>query len=366
MRQSSREILRRASAVLEQLTTNTSEPLPDAVLSRAQCLVLLPDAGMRQSEIATVTCRTGNNWSAPTFARVRAILTAPPRSSLMVNTGRRQESPGDLLIFIMSDRALQALLSGSVKIGSEMLVDAGPLISQAPIVTDVELKASDGLAYVRRGGALRGLPITSGTLELDPEMSRQLYGAASTPSALLKGANTRSAANSSFNSMVNSFFYLIKPTGIIIHHSVLLPEPEAAAQVLDDFHSQRGFSVYCFGRVYHVAYHYLILPDGTIKAGRPERCRGAHTRGYNSYLGIALVGDFSSVDNPNGKKGHVVPTAAQMNSLLQLCRELRERYRIPLHRIVRHSDISNTYCPGDRFLFKEFLAALDQPHQRGS
>src|SRR5207253_3068603 len=114
-----------------------------------------------------------------------------------------------------------------------------------------------------------------------------------------------------------------------------------------------------------VAYHYLILPDGAVKAGRPERCQGAHTRGYNSYLGIALVGDFSTKDNPKGKKGQVLPTAAQMRSLLELTRRLRERYRIPLHRILRHSDISNTYCPGDRFLFSRFLADLEQPIPRG-
>src|SRR5262249_52420062 len=165
----------------------------------------------------------------------------------------------------------------------------------------------------------------------------------------------------SFNGMVSSLFYIIRPAGIIIHHSVLVPEPAVAEQELDEFHSKRGFSIYCFGREYHVAYHYLILPDGTPKAGRPERCQGAHTRGYNSYLGIALVGDFSSVDNPSGKKGQLVPTEAQMRSLLALTRQLRKRYNIPLHRILRHSDISSTYCPGDRFPFTRFLAELQRP-----
>jgi len=363
LRQAGNENLRETTAVLQQLTSTPAEALPDAVLSRAKCLVLLPAASA--SELATVACRNGNSWSAPTFAKVRGVSTTAPQSSTTGQKDAPARQRGDLLIFIMSDRGQRALLSGSLNFGSDVTVDAGPLLEAGPIVTDVELKASDALAYVHDGGNLRPVRITSGSLQLDAEMSKRVYGRGGTPQSLLQGAGARSSADNSFNGMVNSFFYLIRPSGIIIHHSVLLPEPAVAEQVLDDFHSKRGFSIYCFGRVYHVAYHYLILPDGMVKAGRPERCQGAHTRGYNSYLGIALVGDFSSDDNPKGLKGHVTPTAAQMRSLLMLSRELRQRYRIPLHRIMRHSDISTTRCPGDRFLFKEFLAQLEQSSSSG-
>ena len=362
LRQAGNENLRQTTAVLQLLTSTPAEALPDAVLSRAKCLVLLP-AGT--PDLATVACRNGNGWSAPTFAKVRGLSSTPPQASTAGHKDRAVGQSGDLLIFIMSDRGLQALLSGAFKFGSNVTVDPGPLLDERPIVTDVELKASDALGYVHNSGNLRPVKVTSGSLQLDAEMSKRVYGRGGTPQSLLQGANARSSADNSFNGMVNSFFYLIRPSGIIIHHSVLLPEPAVAEQVLDDFHSKRGFSIYCFGRVYHVAYHYLVLPDGTVKAGRPERCQGAHTRGYNSYLGIALVGDFSSDDNPKGLKGHVTPTAAQMRSLLKLCRELRQRYKIPLHRVMRHSDISTTRCPGDRFLFKEFLAQLEQAGSSG-
>jgi N-acetyl-anhydromuramyl-L-alanine amidase AmpD len=102
------------------------------------------------------------------------------------------------------------------------------------------------------------------------------------------------------------------------------------------------------------------MPNGKVKAGRPERCEGAHAVGYNSYLGISLVGDFSSEDNPTGEKGPTKPSAAQIASLLQLCRRLKTRYNIPLQHIVRHSDISNTKCPGDRFPFRMILDQLQR------
>jgi N-acetylmuramoyl-L-alanine amidase len=130
--------------------------------------------------------------------------------------------------------------------------------------------------------------------------------------------------------------------------------------VINEFHERLGYEILCFGRIYHVAYHYLILPNGTVQAGRPERCEGAHARGYNSYVGIALVGNFSKVDNPQAAYGPNVPTAAEMKSLIALCRELRRRYGIPLQRVVRHSDVASTRCPGDGFPIKTLLTALER------
>jgi len=67
-----------------------------------------------------------------------------------------------------------------------------------------------------------------------------------------------------------------------------------------------------------------------------------------------LIGDFSSKDNRKGDKAPLEPTAQQMDSLTVLCQRLRHRYNIPVSRIVRHSDIGRTECPGDRFPYAEF------------
>ena len=357
LRKFGHQSLRRASEVLEELTTTPADPVPDAVLSRSKCLILVP-AG--SSDLANVACRNGNSWSSPTFANLRGISHALAASSPAKAGAISKKDQGDLLIFILSDRAQQALLSGRLKFQTNLIVEAGPMPQEGKIVTDIELKASDGLAYLHRDKNLFGVPVTSGTLELNSPMSMRVYGRAGAPASLLAGKDPRSSIDDSFNVMVNSFFYLIRPSGIILHHSVLVPESAVAEQTLDEFHSKRGYGVHCFGRKYHVAYHYLVLPDGVIKAGRPERCQGAHSRGYNSFLGIALVGDFSSRVTSRHGKTQLMPTAAQMQALLKLSRELRQRYRIPLHRIMRHSDISNTLCPGDRFVFARFLEELDQ------
>jgi N-acetylmuramoyl-L-alanine amidase len=105
----------------------------------------------------------------------------------------------------------------------------------------------------------------------------------------------------------------------------------------------------------------LIFPNGKIQEGRPERCEGAHARGYNSFIGISLVGDFSAKDNPSGSKGPSQPTRQQLKSLIRLTREMQRRYNIPVQRILRHSDVAPTLCPGERFAFKNFLLALERP-----
>ena len=93
----------------------------------------------------------------------------------------------------------------------------------------------------------------------------------------------------------------------------------------------------------------MIFPDGTVKSGRPEHCVGAHAKGFNTYLGIVLIGDFSSKSNPTGDKALAKPTVEQMHALVSLTRQLRDRYNIPITRVVRHSDIAYTLCPGNRF-----------------
>lgn len=153
-----------------------------------------------------------------------------------------------------------------------------------------------------------------------------------------------------------------KPAGIIIHHAAIPPRPDGRpvdAKLIDDIHSARGYSAFYWGHFYHIGYHYVILPDGTVQPGWPEHCKGAHAPGYNSYIGICLIVDFSSRDNPNGARGLTEPTDAQMHALTELCRSLREKYQIPLSAVRRHSDVnSSTECPGDQFPFEAFLKSL--------
>lgn len=161
----------------------------------------------------------------------------------------------------------------------------------------------------------------------------------------------------------------IRPSGTVFHHTALPLPPDGSPidiRVLDDVHKRRGLRAFYWGRFYHVGYHYVILPDGTVQSGRPERCRGAHAVGYNSFVGVCLVGGFNSADNPGGEEGPQEPTPAQVAALLELTTRLRERYDIPPERVIQHRDVSpNTQCPGDRFPFEQLTERLRRLRPEG-
>jgi N-acetylmuramoyl-L-alanine amidase len=161
----------------------------------------------------------------------------------------------------------------------------------------------------------------------------------------------------------------IQPVGIIIHHSGLIPPIVHLGAMTrnrlpmdleswDAFHQRRGFRAFYWGRFYHIGYHYGIFPDGRVEQGRPEHCIGSHAHGFNNYIGIAVIGDFSSKDNPKGEKSPTLPTQEQVQALVELCRRLQSRYGIPIDHILRHQDVARTECPGDRFPFEQLIQAL--------
>ena len=150
----------------------------------------------------------------------------------------------------------------------------------------------------------------------------------------------------------------ITPRGIVIHHSALggNADGRANAAVIDAIHQRRGWGVFYAGRVYHIGYHYVIRPDGTVEPGRPERCRGAHAKGFNDRIGICVLGNFNDG----------APTERQQKALVALCRDLLKRYDLRADDIRGHRDCpaAATDCPGRRFplaALRRKLGAKPQP-----
>ncbi len=139
--------------------------------------------------------------------------------------------------------------------------------------------------------------------------------------------------------------------GVIIHHSGTGATAGGRiidADLLDVAHAQRGWAIADARHTYHIGYHYVILPDGTVQRGRPEWMPGAHTAGKNRYLGICLVGNFSSKDNPDGTQKPSRPTAAQLETLASLLKELMKRHGFSPDDVHGHDEFRATECPGDR------------------
>ena len=337
-------VLGRTTQLLKELSQSSPSTVPDAVLNRAQCVVLIP-AGTRHLRPGTVSCReTSDHWNTPT------IVTFEGRA------GSRRSA--DILIFIVTDAAVKSLRSGSLQVASSTKTPA-PVAPKRAIPTKHEL-TSDLFTYEYAGHKLSASRI-QGVVRQEKDSGR-----VRSDRALSDGSKK---ITRQYLSVLTSFFNTIIPTGIVVHHTAVLPDegaPPRNEKEVDKYHATKGFEITCFGHVYHVAYHYLILTSGRIQKGRPERCEGAHAKNYNSYLGISVVGDFDSRDNPQGKKGATHPNAKQMAALVRLAHQLMLRYHIPVSHVVRHSDIAATLCPGDRLPFSALLRKLNTPGMKSS
>ena len=333
-------LLKGTTRILTELSHGSATTIPDAILNRTQCILVI-QAARTPLHSGTTACReTSDRWNNPvvvTFER----KAGPTRAAT-------------LFIFVVSDAAVRALRSGLLEIQTYKYPVA-PLAPKNAILDEHEVN-TDVFTYEYMGGRLSGTRL-HGIVRQSKSYGQQSADK-DVPHASIK-------INKRYLSSLTSFFNTIVPSGIVIHHSAVLPDedtPPRNERQIDKYHAARGFEITCFGHVYHVAYHYLILTNGRIQSGRPDRCEGAHAKGYNSYLGISVIGDFDSHDNPKGEKGPAKPNEKQLASLIRLCHRLMLRYHIPANHIVRHSDIAATKCPGNGFPFPAFLKELQRTH----
>ncbi len=136
---------------------------------------------------------------------------------------------------------------------------------------------------------------------------------------------------------------------IVIHHSAT---PAGNAGSFDRMHRQKGWD--------ELGYHFVIgngtgSSDGQIEVGPrwTKQKWGAHARTadqrFNNYgIGICLVGNFD-IERP---------TSRQMESVARLVGYLSKTYRVPVGRVVAHSETKATECPGRYMSVNELRRAV--------
>lgn len=92
-----------------------------------------------------------------------------------------------------------------------------------------------------------------------------------------------------------------------------------------------------------IGYHFYIRTDGSIYRGRPVDKVGAHSEDNNSYsIGICFEGNFEKENM----------TEKQIASGKWLIAHIEECYGKRM-KILKHSDVCATSCPGKNFPFDE-------------
>ncbi len=119
---------------------------------------------------------------------------------------------------------------------------------------------------------------------------------------------------------------------VVIHHTGDGVDRDYHATDIHRMHLNQGWS--------GCGYHYVISKEGSIEAGRPHWCVGAHDDNTNSHsIGIHVSGDF------NVRK----PTPAQIESTALVLAKICTDYGLPITEefVVGHRDTNSTACPGD-------------------
>jgi len=205
------ERVENAGKVMREIM-NIPDNIPQAVIDKADCVVVLPSVLKLAIGIGgsygrgVMTCRGGKEFQGPWGAPTMMALEG---GSVGFQLGGQAT---DFVLLLMSPRSADNILTSKVKLGGDSSAAAGPVGRNASAETDVTLRA-EILSYSRARGLFAGISLAGSTLRPDNDANKNLYGkdvnakdivfkgAAAPPSAhlLLATLNKKSPKNKSKN-----------------------------------------------------------------------------------------------------------------------------------------------------------------------
>jgi lipid-binding SYLF domain-containing protein len=154
---------------------NIPDDIPQSVIDKADCVVILPSVLKFAIGIGgsygrgVMTCRGGKtfqgHWGAPTMMALEG-------GSFGLQLGGQAT---DFVLLLMTPRSASNILTSKVKLGGDASAAAGPVGRNASAETDVTLRA-EILSYSRARGLFAGISLEGSTLRPDNEANKKLYG----------------------------------------------------------------------------------------------------------------------------------------------------------------------------------------------
>jgi lipid-binding SYLF domain-containing protein len=197
------ERLNKAAEVIEQVQAAPDHAIPDSILSRAKCVLVIPSEKKAaflvggQYGQGVATCRTHHGWSGPVFVRLGG-------ASFGFQLGGQET---DLVLLGMNAKSVQDMLHSKVKLGANASAAAGPVGRDAQASTDVLLNA-EFLTYSRAKGLFAGLDLSGDVLDSNHDDFAAEYGAGVTPDQVLHGAVPPPADAEHFVHTVSKYFVI--------------------------------------------------------------------------------------------------------------------------------------------------------------
>jgi SH3 domain-containing YSC84-like protein 1 len=163
------------SGKVMQEILNAPDSIPQSILDKADCIVVLPSVLKFAIGIGgsygrgVMTCRGGKDfkgkWGAPTMMALEG-------ASAGLQLGGQAT---DFVLLLMNSRSASSILTSKVKLGGDASAAAGPVGRTASAETDVTMRA-EVLTYSRARGLFAGISLEGSTLRPDNDANKSLYG----------------------------------------------------------------------------------------------------------------------------------------------------------------------------------------------
>ncbi len=166
--------VRDAGEVLKEIL-NIPDDIPQDLLDKAECLVILPSVLKGAFGVGgsygrgVMICRSGEHYTGPWGP---PALYALEGISIGFQLGGQST---DFVLLVMNPKGARSLLSSKVKLGADASAAAGPKGRTAEGATDIVMNA-EILSYSRNKGLFAGISLEGSTLRSDGSANEKLYG----------------------------------------------------------------------------------------------------------------------------------------------------------------------------------------------
>ena len=180
------ERLANAGVVMQEIL-DVPDNIPQALLEKAECVVVIPSMTKVALGIGAsygrgaMVCRSGKTFNGPWGAPAMYTLEG---GSVGFQIGGEAT---DLVLLVTNSRGVDALLTSKVKLGADLSVAAGPKGRDAEASTDATLRA-EIISYSRSRGLFAGVSIEGTSLRPDDDASAEVYGRKMTARNIVTGS----------------------------------------------------------------------------------------------------------------------------------------------------------------------------------
>jgi lipid-binding SYLF domain-containing protein len=176
--------LNAANVVLGEMMRADDKGVPQDLLNRAQCVVVVP--GVKKGAFIVgakfgkgfAVCHKagGHGWTAPAAMQMEG-------GSFGFQIGA---SETDVILIVQNESGMRKLLQDKFTLGGDASVAGGPVGRDLSAETDLQMRA-EMLSYSRTRGLFAGLSLTGATLRPDGDDNAALYGPGVSMKQILAG-----------------------------------------------------------------------------------------------------------------------------------------------------------------------------------